>query len=311
MQTISAPQSRRLGLLLAVAVLFAPAFSAWRDSSTASAVDARPPQPTGTTPADQLGYNGAAADYEKAIVNSHAPFEHWNGAVTGGATLVRATQNGTTLTAAATLVRLAPGVPYLPAHSRSTIDVSESYGKLTTPIIPQTVPPSPPSSVKTNIFHADAEYDRYFSPRLYALADLAFDHNFAQGLQLQQIYGGGLGYTAILEPYQELDLKGEIHYEKQHFIGGVGDQNLIGASLGEQYRRNLPYKVIFTETGVYIPAFNNTNAYSANLGVALSLPAYKRLSVALSASDDYLNNPPFGYKKNSFQFVTGVTYTLR
>ena len=147
---------------------------------------ARPQQPIATIPSDQLGYHGAAPDSQKAIVNDHAPFEHSNGAVTAGATLVRATQNGTTLTAAATLVRLAPGVPYLPAHSRSTIDISESYGKLTTPIIPQTVPPSPPSSVKTNIFHADAEYDRYFSPRLYALADLAFDHNFAQGLQLQQ-----------------------------------------------------------------------------------------------------------------------------
>jgi len=26
--------------------------------------------------------------------------------------------------------------------------------------------------------------------------------------------------------------------------------------------------------------------------------------------DNYLNNPAFGFKKNSLQFVTGVTYTL-
>ena len=32
---------------------------------------------------------------------------------------------------------------------------------------------------------------------------------------------------------------------------------------------------------------------------------------ALDIRDDYLNNAPFGYKKNSFQFITAVIYRLR
>ena len=262
-------------------------------------------------PSEQLAYVVDEPTYTKAIENKGTFLSGWNGSVTGGVTLVRATQNGTTITAAATLIREIPGVPFLPPHNRTVFNLSESYGKLTQPVIPQTVPPSPDSVAKTDIFHADAEHDHYFSGRLYVLADTAFDHNFSQGLQLQELYGAGFGYTAIKQPQQQLDLKGEVHYERQNFIGDVGDQDLIGATFGEAYRRNLPFKLVFTESGTVDPAFNNTNAYSAQFQAALAIPAYKRLSFAVSGSDSYLNNPPAGYKKNSVQFVTGITYALR
>ena len=45
-----------------------------------------------------------------------------------------------------------------------------------------------------------------------------YDHNFSQSLQLQQIYGGGIGYTIIKQPKQTLDLKALIQYERQDFI---------------------------------------------------------------------------------------------
>lgn len=267
-------------------------------------------QPIETVPSEQLAYVVDEPSYTKAFDDKGPFFSGWNGSVTGGATLVRATQNGTTLSASAALVRERPGVAFLPAHNRMLFNLAEAYGKLTTPVIPQTNPTSPDSVVKTDIFHTDAEYDHYFSPRLYALADTAFDHNFSQGLQLQQIYGAGVGFTVIKQPVQQLDLKAEVHYKKQKFIGDVGNQNLIGATFGESYRRDLPLKLVFTESGTVDPAFNNTNAYSAHAQAALAIPAYKRLSFSVSGSDDYLHNPPFGYRNNSVQFVTGITYSL-
>lgn len=263
-----------------------------------------------TVPSEQLAFVVDEPSYTKAFDNKGSFLSGWNGSVTGGATLVRSTQNGTTLSATAALVRERPGVSFLPPHNRILFNLSEAYGKLTTPVIPQTTPPTPDTTAKTDIFHADGEFDRYFSPRLYALADTAFDHNFSQGLQLQQIYGVGLGVTVIKRPGEQLDLKGEIHYQKQKFIGDVGNQNLIGATFGESYRRNLPLKLVFTESGTVDPAFNNTDAYSAHAQAALAIPAYKRLSFSVSGSDDYLHNPPAGYRNNSVQFVTGITYSL-
>ena len=40
------------------------------------------------------------------------------------------------------------------------------------------------------------------------------------------------------------------------------------------------------------------------------MPVFKRLSLALNALDTFLNEPPPCFKKNSFQFTTGVTYTV-
>jgi hypothetical protein len=165
---------------------------------------------------------------------------------------------------------------------------------------------------KTSIFHTDFEYDRYISPRFYGLGDTSFDHNFALGLDLQQVYGGGFGWTAIQGDKQQLDLKFDVHYEMQKFLATAAtpSQNLIGSTFSENYRRTLPGKLLLTETGSVLPAWNNSNAYSANGAVNLALPAYHRLTVNLGLSDAFLNDPPIGYKKNSFQLTTGIGYTF-
>ncbi|MDP9050910.1 MAG: DUF481 domain-containing protein [Acidobacteriota bacterium] len=238
-------------------------------------------------------------------------FRGWNGAINGGATVVRSTDYGETLTAGIALVRTAPSVTFLPARDRTLLDLQETYGKLTSPVVPQTTPPSPAAVTKTSILHADAERDEYFSARFFALAQTAFDHNYSQGLNLQQIYGGGIGYTPIKDDRQELDLKATVQYEKQSFKAPANNVNLIGSTVSETYHRALPRKFVFSEFGNFIPAFNHLSDYSANVSGTLTLPVYKRLGVSFTATDNYLNNPSAGYNKNSSQFVAAASYSLR
>jgi hypothetical protein len=244
----------------------------------------------------------------------------WTGAITGGATLVRSTTSATTLTAGLNLVRVAPTVAWMPPRNRTSLNIVETYGKNTSPgAIPQTTPPTPSVTTLSSIFHSDAERDEYFSPRFYALADLSFDHNYAQGLQLQQVYGGGIGWTPLKSPRQELDLKADLHYEKQAYITNpvngavvatVPSVDLVGSTIFEGYHRNLPRKMVFTESANILPAFNNETAYSANVTAGLAIPVFKRLSASISTTDNFLNDPSPGYNKNSFQFVTGITYAI-
>jgi hypothetical protein len=244
----------------------------------------------------------------------------WTGAVTGGATLVRSTTSATTLTAGLNLVRVAPTVAWMPPRNRTSLNIVETYGKNTSPgAIPQTTPPTPSVTTLSSIFHSDAERDEYFSPRFYALADLSFDHNYSQGLQLQQVYGGGIGWTPLKSPRQELDLKADLHYEKQAYITNpvngavvatVPSVDLVGSTIFEGYHRNLPRKMVFTESANILPAFNNETAYSANVTAGLAIPVFKRLSASISTTDNFLNDPSPGYNKNSFQFVTGITYAI-
>jgi hypothetical protein len=263
-----------------------------------------------TVPVKDLAYIIDPATYNKEVTGNPRPFSGWKGSVTGGASLVQATQYGENFNAGVALIRAIPTVPFLPARTRTTFNLLETYGKLTQPTIPQTTPPTPDAVAKTSIFHTDFEHDKYISPRLYGFAGLSYDHNFSQGLNFQQIYGVGIGWTAIMDAKQELDLKGDIHYERQNFQPPTVSENLIGSTFAELYHRTLPAKILFNESASYIIGWNDTNAYSAIFTAGVQLPVYKRFAMNVTATDNYLNNPAFGYDKNSFQFVTGITYTL-
>ena len=262
-------------------------------------------------PTKDLAFMVDTATYTKEVINNPSFLSGWDGSITGGITLIRSTQTGSNYNAGINLIRAIPTVPFLPARTRTTFNLLETYGKLTQPVIPPTVPATPDSVAKSNIFHADAEHDKYFSSRAYGLVGASFDHNYAQGLNFQQIYGLGLGATVIQTPVQQLDVKADVHYERQNFQAPAVSQNLIGSTFGEAYHRTLPAKIVFTETGSFIQSWNDFQAYSAVVGAGLQLPVYKRFGMNISALDNYLNNPPPFYKKNSFQFITGIVYTLR
>jgi len=145
-------------------------------------------------------------------------------------------------------------------------------------------------------------------------------HNYSQGLSLQQVYGGGLGYTVLKTPKQELDAKFDIHFERQSYFVTPNivppppltpSKNLVGADFGDTYMLKLPKGLVFNQTAVITPAFNNTNAWSAVATAGLVFPVYKRLGFSVGTLDDFLNDPAIGSKKNSFQFTAGVTYTLK
>ncbi len=264
-------------------------------------------------PANQVAYIIDQPTYDLELERKPGARYGWNGNINGGATIVRSTNNGSTYTAGIALVRAIPAVPYLPARNRTTFDLQETYGKLTQPVIPQTTPPTPPSIALTSIFHADAERDEYFSPKFFGLGQTSFDHNFSQGLNLQQVYGGGVGWSAIKTAKQGLDVKTTVQYEKQQYLASSGtpNQDIIGSTLSEAYHRNLPRKLVFTESLSVLPAWNEFKDYSANGSVALAMPVFKRLSLTISTTDNFLNDPAVGYKKNSFQFITAASYSLK
>ena len=251
------------------------------------------------------------ATYGKEVRRSPGFLYGWTGAITAGATTVEATQNSRAFNGAVALVRTIPTVNWLDPRNQSIFDFTGAYGTVTQP---GTV------GTKTNIIHFNAEHDWYISPRFYFLVDSSFDHNYSQGLDLQQIYGGGLGYTVIKTPKQELDVKFDIHYERQQYFVTPNivppppltpSKNLIGANFGDTYMLKLPKGLVFNQGAVITPAFNQSNAYSAVGTAGLLFPVYKRLGFTVGALDDFLNDPAAGSKKNSFQFTAGVTYTLK
>jgi hypothetical protein len=282
--------------------------------------------PVAPIPTKSAQYIMDAATLDKQINHEPNFFTGWNGAATAGATLVSATDNQYTFTAGVNLVREIPPVSWLDARDKTIFGFNESYGKITQPAYSYAPTPGAPLLIlvpsvvtKSSITHFGAERDEYFSPRVYALAQAAFDHNFAQDLQLQQIYGGGLGWTVIKSPKQEFDLKGTVQYEKQQFIPGSGsvNQDLIGSTFSASYLLKLKL-LTYVQTLSYIPAYNRVSAYSATETDAVTFPTYKNLGFTVGTIDTYLNDAPFigtasnpPTKPNSFQFTMGVTYAIK
>ncbi len=277
-------------------------------------------------PVAKAQYIMDSATLDKQINHEPGFFVGWNGSATAGATVVAATSNQYTFTGAVNLVRAIPTVAWLDTRNKTIFGFNESYGKITQPAY--SYPATPPATgftpvaavvTKSSITHFGAERDQYFSPRVYVLAQTAFDHNYAQDLQLQQIYGGGLGWTAAKSPKQEVDLKGTAQYEKQQFIPGAAsvNQNLIGSTFAVNYILHLKL-LTYTQALAFIPAYNQPKAYSATETDTLAFPAYKNFSFSVGTLDSYLNNAPFvgtsstpPTKPNSFQFTMGLTYALK
>jgi hypothetical protein len=268
-------------------------------------------------PTKEAAYVVNADDFQKAISREPGFTHGWVGGLTLGATLVESTQTSETLTGAINLVRTQPSVDWLQPRNKTIFDATATYGLVTQPFIAGV---QDASSAKTNILHGDIERDQYVTQRFYYLFDASADHNIGSGLQVQQTYGGGAGYSVIQEKNRTLDVKGDIHYQKQEFYPAADfpsgqTLNLIGATIGEMYMQKLPKGLVFNEAGTVLPAFNTPagqpSAWSAQIIASLLFPAYKNLGFTLGSQDNFVNNPPSGYKKNTFQFIAGVTYSFK
>jgi hypothetical protein len=253
-------------------------------------------------PVKNIAYVVDQPTFEKNVLHGQGLLQGITGSITAGASAVHSTQNSVNVNTAITLARAVPPVAWMPPRQRTLLNFSNVYGRISQPNTP---------TVKTSILHGGLEEDEYFSPRFYFLQQAMFDHNFSQGLDLQQLYGIGAGYTAIKDPRQELDVTAVIDYTSQKFAASASSVNIIGSSFGDNYVRNFSKKVVFTEVAAFNPAWNHPSDYSANVAAGATFALYKNFGFSVGMVDSYLNNPPAGFTGNSVQFNTGLTYAIQ
>jgi hypothetical protein len=223
--------------------------------------------------------------YQKEIHKRIGLRSGWDGHISTGTTTILSTQDSYLFQVNTALKRTVPTVEWLDPKLRSIVNFTLSAGKTTQPDTPTTI---------TNIYHVDGERDLYFSRQGYYLGALSFDHNFAQGLILQQDYGLGVGATLFKKNSSELDITTDLHYENQQFNATADVSqltlNLVGSALAEAYTRKWN-KLHFDEKLVADVAFNNAAAFSASGTSSVRVPVYKSLAFSVSIIDNFLNNP--------------------
>lgn len=238
--------------------------------------------------------------FDKNVLKGQSPWQGFAGRITAGTSLVYSTQNSRSINTSVALIRKVPAVAWLPPQGRTSLDFSSNFGQVTQANTP---------TVKTNIVHGALEQDEYFVRRFYLLQQAVFDHNSSQGLDLQQLYGVGVGYKAMKDSKQELDLTATAGYTKQQ-LADTPENDLVGSSIGDTYNRKFPRKFVFSQVGAFHPAWNKLDDYSANIAANLSFPVFQGFGFTVGVVDSYLNKPATGFKGNSVQFNTGLTYML-
>ncbi|MEO6830347.1 MAG: DUF481 domain-containing protein [Acidobacteriaceae bacterium] len=260
-------------------------------------------------PVNRIAYIVDQAEYEKNVMRGQGIFQGIDGTVSAGASTVSSTQNSVSVNTAIVLTRAVPPVEWLPPRRRSLLNFSSNYGRVSQAGTP---------TAKTNILHGGIEEDEYLTPRFYLLQQAQFDHNFSQGLDLQQLYGLGVGYTALKSPIQELDFTAVISYTRQEFADSpqapppvaATTSDLIGSSFGDNYMHKFPKKILLTEVASINLPWNKPSDYFGNVAVNASFPVFKNFGFSVGFVDSYLNNAQTGFKGNSVQFNTGLTYAI-
>lgn len=240
------------------------------------------------------------AGFDKALNHQPGFFAGWKGAVTIAGSFLSATQESESFTGAVSLIRAIPTEEWLEPRDKTIIDLTESYGSISQPATP---------TIRTSIFHGSIERDEFVSPRLFAFGQAAFDHNYSQGLDLEQTYSGGMGYTLLQSAKQTLDVKGSISYVRQQFQDSK-QLDLIGSIFGEDFNRKFRRGIVLDQHLTFTPVWNDTDAYAAAFNALLTVPVFKRINGSAGFIDSYLNNPPPGFKKNSVQVTIGLTYAI-
>jgi hypothetical protein len=269
-------------------------------------------------PESQVASLVDAATFHREIQSESDLLYGWAGSITLGASLVEATNSAQTYTGSVALVRSIPTIAWLPPASKTTLNLSGTYGLAKNPeIISNGEIFQAASTSKTDILHGDTEWDKYLSPAIFGLVNATADHNFGNGLRLQQAYGAGLGWSIIKQPKENFDIKATLLYQQQQFYNGLESGlgtpsvNVIGADFSENWSRTFAHNVKFNEYVTLTPTFNIVRAYSAVGNANFVFPIYKRLNFTLSSTDNYLGDPPEGFRRNSFQFTAGITYVVK
>jgi putative salt-induced outer membrane protein YdiY len=160
-----------------------------------------------------------------------------------------------------------------------------------------------------NSFTGSIRYDRNITKRLFAYGAFSGGYDTLQSLNYRVMPGGGLGFHAIASARTTLDLLGGFGYTRESYYTGLTN-NLLTASLGDEFAYKLTKSTTFTQNLYYLPSLNDTSIYrvNGNVGIATKLNGW--LTANMNFNDRYNSSPVLGNKKNDVLLTTGLGFTF-
>lgn len=241
------------------------------------------------------------AEEAKYQASLHPPFSrNWGGTASLGLTLARGNSDTTNLTSSVGVTR---------KTLNDLIGLSEASVYSTS---------GPAGTATADAILGEAQYHRNLTPDLFAFTSADFVHDQLQGLDLRQIYSGGLGWNAIKRPNTTLDVEAGLNYTRESYSGTATlspgfslKRNLIAVTTGEDFTHRLSKVSSVDEHFFFYPDLSDLGQYRFTLLADANTKISSWLSWQVSVSDLYASNPPIvGTKANDFILSTGIAVTF-
>jgi len=175
----------------------------------------------------------------------------------------------------------------------------------------------PGGGVTANAIFGGARYDHNITDKLFGFVSGDFTHDELQGLNLQQIYSGGLGWHAISTSTTTFDLLGGFNYTRDSYgatpttPAPTVTRNLPGITAGEVFIHKFGAITTLDENFYFYPDLSDLSQYRFSLDASAVTKINKWLGWQLSIGDRYITNPPIPHtKSNDLILSTGLNLTF-
>jgi putative salt-induced outer membrane protein YdiY len=176
---------------------------------------------------------------------------------------------------------------------------------------------TPANTLTADAILGGALYHRNLTSKLFAFVSADYIHDQLQGLDLRQIYSGGLGWSVINRPNTTLDVEAGLNYTRESYSGtalspGVSvKRNLVAVTTGEDFTHKFSKVTSVDEHFYFYPDLSNPGQYRFTLMADANTSINSWLSWQISVNDLYVSNPPIaGTKSNDLILSTGLAVTF-
>jgi len=170
----------------------------------------------------------------------------------------------------------------------------------------------PGGGVTANAILGGARYDRNITEKLFVFVSADFTHDELQGLNIREIYSGGLGWHVINRPTTIFDVLAGINYTHESYSGTPApgtstSRNLPGITVGEEFMHKFAAATTLTENFYFYPDLSDLSQYRFSLDASAVTKISKWFGWQVSVSDRYVTNPPIvNTKPNDVILSTGL-----
>jgi len=172
----------------------------------------------------------------------------------------------------------------------------------------------PGGGVTANAILGGVRYDHNITEKLFAFVSADFTHDELQGLNIREIYSGGLGWHVINTSTTTFDVLGGINYTHESYgatpttpTAPTVTRNLPGITAGEELVHKFSGVTTLTENFYFYPDLSDLSQYRFALDANAVTKISKWFGWTVSVSDRYVTNPPIpNTKSNDVILSTGL-----